>query len=377
MKKIFLLILIVLAASSLFAEKRYVQSKFGYDEKDIKPVSISIYDEESNLVYAYDTRDVWYFFKQINDKDTNTINTYEYENGKLIREETFSDNKYKKHLLKYNEDGNVAYESYYNLYKSDAYEYFYEVWYEYDDKGNEIRKKYSDGTVVEKEYNPDGVLLFMKETDSDGKIEEAEEYNENGLLVKRIGSFSETTCSYEEVGAFFYQFETHRYNDGREYNYSYVYENGLLKEYADSRGNVTEYFYNQEGQKVKEIDSDGEERIWKYDSEGRVIMEPYYGSYYKFYDYLDGGITYSHVPGESESITVINEQGMETYNYSCDYYDDGKSEMEMWTEYEYYPNGNIRKIVVYNEVETSDDSESASKASMEAMEKAIDKYFKD
>ena len=77
--------------------------------------------------------------------------TYEIENGKKVKVETFFNGS----VYKYDENGNIIYHK-----SSDGNEY----WHEYDSNGNEIHFKDNHGDEEWREYDANGKLIHYKDT---------------------------------------------------------------------------------------------------------------------------------------------------------------------------------------------------------------------
>jgi YD repeat-containing protein len=107
-------------------------------------------------------------------------------------------------IFEYNDDGNCIY------YKnSDGYEW----WKEYDTNGNEIHCKDSHGNEQWSEYHPNGKLIHYKNS---AKFEFWQEFDFNGKCIHYKNSTGfEEWWEYDYNGKLIY----HRNNDGFEYWY--------------------------------------------------------------------------------------------------------------------------------------------------------------
>ncbi len=233
---------------------------------------ISLYNSNENLVKK---------IEYANEELHRTTDFY-YENGYLIKEETYlgdgsldyytlyeydeNGNETKREwylgdgtpdgatLSEYNDNGDVIKETYTG---TDGYFYIHE--YEYDEDGNVIKEAYEDSdgyeSVTEYEYDENGnCTKYSYETLIDGISEIGyEKYNESGSLTEEWIKFADGSTSLYEY-----------------------YEDGVTcKRETDTtvEGTVTVKEYDEDGNKIKETytDSEGNVTVTEYDSDGNEI----------------------------------------------------------------------------------------------------------
>ena len=188
-----------------------------------------------------------------------------------------------------------------------------DIGYEYDDKGNLIKKIYynaynADGSINYDAYNSDKNIMGWEEF----------EYDSDGNEIKA------TSCAYD--GSIF---------DWMEYGYDNV--GNMTKEvWYNENGDIIdwdEYEYDDVGNKIKEIsyNEDGSISDWQeleYDSAGNKIKIISYNE--------DGSISWWQ---ESEYDNVGNKIKVISYN------EDGS--VRYWEEYKYDAVGNQTKWISY------------------------------
>ena len=110
--------------------------------------------------------------KQITFHDNNVIRREEYVDGTIVERNTLGEEIYTQ-IKKYNKNNILIYRK---IFKSDS-SFWEESWF--DDNGNEIHGKDSDGFEFWEEYNQDNTPQHYKTNDG---CEMWWEYDENGKL---------------------------------------------------------------------------------------------------------------------------------------------------------------------------------------------------
>ena len=189
---------------------------------------------------------------------------------------------------KYDENGNQIHFNFSSTVKT---------WYEYDDTGNPLLKKSSDGT-------------------KEGESVTVYEYNQNGMLVKEIITSGEqkdeTVVDY-------------KYNDA-----------GNLLSVKNSNGSGAKYEYNSDGKLsyYEATDSKGhriEFKYYKYDDRGNIIS---------FHD--RNSEPEDWIFEYNSDNMLVYERGQNTDSEHVVYYEE-----EYWYMYDFYPNGNLKRIIRY------------------------------
>lgn len=135
--------------------------------------------------------------------------------------------------------------------------------YEYDDAGNRVVEKDELGNVRSMEYDDRGNLVGV--IDENG-FESRMEYDTFGNRIRVTDSEGNSIAySYDENG----NLQTIRYANGGEVVYRYD-QNGYLSAVTDAEGNTKAFRYNSLGQKTVEVDELGNETRFEYDAKGRT-----------------------------------------------------------------------------------------------------------
>ena len=170
-----------------------------------------------------------------------------------------------------------------------------EVNYKYDEKGNWIYSKDNEGNEVWNKYNDKNQLIYSK--DSKRYLEEWREYDQNGyescITIKLLDASTKVQekYQYDEKGRLVYCKEsddyeywntydekgnhvTFEHNDGRKELYEYDENNNLIHT-KDNKDYETWNEYDEKGNQVSHEDSNGNCYEFKYDDRG-------YQTYLKF-----------------------------------------------------------------------------------------------
>ena len=317
--------------------------------------------------------------------------TTEYaENGNLIckitEEPDFHSYKY------YDEKGNIIRElsekdrGFLDIYRKDG---FYkrenaiktERFFEYDKKGNLIHSK---GLKKEIFYNFDSHLEFMNESFEDTGDEAWYRYDSRGnriyamILDTKTGNnafdengnsidFNDSTTSktwyeYDGEGKIILEKSSGGTEEGEKITaYEYDETGRLLRKKITSGKEkdetVLEYNYDDDGNLLTIKNSKGGGEEYRYDRNGRVSSYETRNSKghrdeFKYYNYDDRGnlISFHDNNSKPEDWTyeynsdnmLIYERGQHTTVEKVVYY-----EREFWYMYDFYTNGNLKRIVKY------------------------------
>lgn len=374
------------------------------------------YDKEGNLVYEKDSeghqkryeyntdgrpihvknsRDENIKTKDI-DFSPNLEEWYEYdEKGRLIY---FKNNYGEETRTSYNENGVEICKKYLRLgeheivdiyeswkYDANGHEIYYskdfycgdEEWNEYDSHDNLIYEKTCRCSMVTRfDYDEKGNNVH---SESDSGTEKWRDYNADGKCIhEKTNDGYETWYEYDSHGNIIY----FKYSGGPEQWFEYEYDaNGnktYCARYDDHYDNMyltyeVWFYYDEQGRETHWKNSHGVESWCKYDERGNKIY---------WMDY-DCGIEYKY--GYDESGKLIYEEPVDcgwknVYEYDADgkkildkcfevrteerwhdYDESGnilhsKSSLglELWYEYEFWENGNIKQRVEYNTVDERD-----------------------
>ncbi|MBR4789378.1 MAG: hypothetical protein IK024_00625 [Treponema sp.] len=242
-------------------------------------------------------------------------------------------------ITKYNSNGKITsykskYMEYFNEYDDKGNLIHYkdsnglEEWMEYDDKGNLIHHKFNSGTEVWTQYNDDGNAIYA--IDSEGN-EYIWEYDENGQLIywKEGKWYEEWILSDSEIRMIHYrQLET---TDEDE---EYIEEATLLQ-----NGNNYHYYY-----------ADGTEEVFEYNDRYILIYAKHKdGTEERFdvndviYELNENKQIIHYKDSEQEYWREYDSKGNKTYFKN-------NSNEEIWYEYDYYPNGVIMIVREYRAV---------------------------
>ena len=244
------------------------------------------------------------------------------------------------------------------------------------------------------EYDENGNLIYYEESGDDFEISE---YDENGLLISRTDNIG--FDMYPERNDFYYEYNsegklfcvkqvrTSETREGESVFYTYYDLNGyeifrilpngeIVFKYFDGNGNLikddegTIYKYNEKNQMIYSCNNYGREIIFSYDENGNLIEERYNpnnprNEFVITYEYNEFGqkiyenqYTYEawytyNSKGLLEKCTINKfrsngeDEGDEIYEYD----ENGNLihfknwDVELTFEYEFYPNGNIKRKI--------------------------------
>lgn len=305
-----------------------MMSKYGYaaavqkTDEDGRVLRMESQDETGELVigknncaiveYEYDTFGNCISYRYMdeegmpcNDPDGVASRAYTYEDGKIVSEKF------------YNTEGEPTFSN----------QYYHEVRYEYDERGNCIRESYHDTNGALILLANEGYAILQRTYDSYGNVTSISQYDEWGKLGGGGDMLEQVVYEYDKRGnlvherketTFFDPEDDQWYNadyyydgyDRRCLEVYYGYSGEVLQSYAyqyDSRGylvreeslgadgspkdmddpqafNAVEYAYDSRGSKILEkrlhLGDSGEETVlWQremdYDSRGNLIEERY------------------------------------------------------------------------------------------------------
>lgn len=234
-------------------------------ENIIRDVKISEYDEQGNLICS---------------QSGGLKTLYEYQNGRLVKENRTWELDYPVTIFEYDENGNKIIEkevskngesektgSFWKYNEKNQLTQFWDDWskrstyYFYDEKGQKI-KEVRDTKETLFEYDQNGNLI--KQTNPDGKVLYSE-YDENGKLIRE-------TDYRDKIWHF-------------EYN-----ENGTLsKRFCDTEIYEVEYFEDEvekERHSIRKILVDGEFQTdfeFAFDRDGNRILKKYSRHFYRYF----------------------------------------------------------------------------------------------
>jgi RHS repeat-associated protein len=146
--------------------------------------------------------------------------------------------------------------------------------FEYDGSGNLTRKVEASGSaderVTEYTYDADGNLLTTRRIGDADTVEALTvmEYDAHGNLTSLTDPESNGTrfTSYDIMGNVLAK------EDARDKTWTYEYDDaGRLKTTTDPFTNITQMFYDGAGNKIKEIDAEGTEKLFEYDVRDNLI----------------------------------------------------------------------------------------------------------
>ena len=146
--------------------------------------------------------------------------------------------------------------------------------YEYNEAGNLTRKNEGVGAasarITEYTYDGDGNLLTTKRL-ADGDTAQAittMTYNALGNLTSVTDAENHTTqfTAHDTMGNVLTKI------DARDKTWIYAYDAaGRLSTVTDPLNNITQMFYDQVGNKTKEIDAEGKEKTFEYDDNDNLV----------------------------------------------------------------------------------------------------------
>ena len=178
-----------------------------------------------------------------------------------------------------------------------------EVYWQYDDSGNLIRKEKTDGSWTSWEYDATGNKI--REESSDGNWT-SWEYDATGNKIRKEKSNgSWTSWEYDAAG------------------------NKIREEESD--GSWTSWEYDAAGNKIREEKSDGSWTSWEYDAAGNETREERSDGWWESYEYDTAGNKIRE-EGSSGWCRKYDENGNRTYNKDTD---------GTWTKWEYDVSGNV------------------------------------
>jgi len=146
--------------------------------------------------------------------------------------------------------------------------------FEYDGSGNLTRKVEASGSaderVTEYTYDTDGNLLTTRRIGDADTIQALTvmEYDDNGNMTSITDPENNVTrfTSHDIMGSVLAK------EDAREKTWTYEYDDaGQLKTVTDTLTNITQMFYDGAGNKIKEIDAEGTEKLIEYDLRDNLI----------------------------------------------------------------------------------------------------------
>lgn len=188
--------------------------------------------------------------------------------------------------------------------------------YDYDELGNLIHLKNSFGTEYWYEYDSSGNKSYLKTSEGDEVFFEYDN-NDNCIYSKSSRGF-EMQYKYNELNLKYFEFNS---RFGHITLYQYDRNNRLIRS-IDSDGCVTRYYYDSKGNLTYNISSIGFLEYFEYDSQGNKI----YSADCELFD---------------EKIDVEN------FILDINKYE----KRELYFEYEFYPNGKIQKMYIYENSE--------------------------
>ncbi len=241
---------------------------------------ITVYDKNENEIYyrsKYGTFRAKYneageIIKKI-EKDDNgtTVLTYEYDDhGNVITETRKGADGYKKTVYERDDQGRVL--SYVTEYEDATSNGRYEYdkngnciytessnslkdekrWtkYTYNANDKEIRTEYSDGHIYTYEYDENGNLVLRKRTDgSEPEWWERYTYNEKGVKIRKDNSDGDYAL-YNDHGDVYYRLFVYSDGTSRWYKYEYEYDDNNVLRYSESideKGILSYNKYNEHG----------------------------------------------------------------------------------------------------------------------------------
>ncbi len=170
---------------------------------------------------------------------------------------------------------------------------------------------YNAAGLIEKTIDPNGTIEIVNEYDESSRV--VQQINEDGTSTSFVYS-EEATVFTDKDGTVstYYKDELGRVNykvypHGEE---KYVFdETDNLIETTDKNGNITNYFYNADGNLEREVNALGEETTYTYTPEGKVatVTDP------------EGGTTYYSYNAFGQVNSVVDELGrVITLNFDGD-----------------------------------------------------------
>lgn len=235
--------------------------------------------------------------------------TYEYDNNKnLIHKTKIGKNSFDKM-------NDIFYETWKDELDITQTPSDYEVWYEYDNQGNQIIESYSYGPKYIMEYDSNGNQIHLIGPDN---YEVISKYDKNNNLIweKKLPYNIEVSNKYDArnnliytksqnefgTGETWYSYDSYgkliseKNEKGTEKKYEYNNAGKLIHEYIVNEDNSDSWYdYDKKGNKIYYLASFGIEEINKYDKKGNVIYTRMNSSYavtetvYK-YNYYSNGI---------------------------------------------------------------------------------------
>lgn len=205
---------------------------------------------EKNL---YSTGTSW---TRIYDKETNSI---KHENYKAETFETYTDYDYatKKILFERIIEGDTE--------KTNKYEY--------NDKGQLIKKIANDGVITTFEYNDNGNLIHQVTTNGDEDFFD-DFGNTIGSLIINESGIHEIISKWDEETRTRYFYESFHHYEGsiwrRKYFIQYDEEGRVIRSNDSKEGDIYEYKYDENG-KIIYMNDYGRITTYKYDENGNEI----------------------------------------------------------------------------------------------------------
>ncbi|MDY6966794.1 MAG: hypothetical protein SVM80_12660, partial [Halobacteriota archaeon] len=146
--------------------------------------------------------------------------------------------------------------------------------YEYNDVGDLTRKIEASGTanerITEYTYDSDGNLLTTKRSADAGTAEALTSmtYDAMGNMTSVTDPEGNVTnfTSHDVMGNVLTKI------DAGSKTWTYQYDDaGRLRTITDPLNNITEMFYDERGNKIRQVDAEGKETLYEYDSHNNMI----------------------------------------------------------------------------------------------------------
>lgn len=299
-----------------------------FNDQDL-PVRTTEKDGSGNIIqigeYEYNAQSkvVRYVVK---DKDGNITleETTEYdENGNVVKEQTITSGvKTAERICQYHENGELSFESIYEVVDLGYYRYVIFEENTYDVNGNLIMQVSKD-----ENGNLTSETLYTYSDDGELKTEKETEYGENGNIVEE--TYYEYYEDYDEFFDEYIYYSNVRYDESGKKIYERIRDNrdpDRIREYEfDINEGSSEEIYDSEWNLIFEKETDAEGNIielyqCEYDENGVLIRKSneIVGEFKWIAEYREGKMI---------KYTRYDENGEFEYEQEYQYADDGKTEI--------------------------------------------------